>query len=276
MKDVTLASVSILEVRKEVDVSLRAGETAASGIGVLIDKSKKLVLTSASTVKPWVKGELYIKMGGRKFPAQIFFVDEKLNIALLQLETLHNSMRRMEFVSHDPKNRIVYVIGRDEKKLPIAERAIVTGMGVSGNVFQRGVHKLNNLYNKFQNGSLVLNSTGKLIGLLDDNAFLDSNYAPFLLPNAKRSLSAFLSASFKLIKINKQVSKAINRKNGSTAICVKSILYENAEYDNLLPGDIVLAVNGSAVKDSLYMLQSSLKHQLQSLKYYVKKEENIK
>lgn len=256
--DQTNASIVKIKVQRYGEIKeneLMPFDTSGSGF---VYPSQHHVLTNAHVVRD-AKKIIAIDINGTEYPARLIGKDDKTDIALLDVPDLHSQPLIKEENRSLRVGETLYIIGAPYSLDYSLSKGIVSHLNRHlPNYPYLSYIQTDASINPGNSGGPVFHNDGKLIGMVATHFARQGNYTNigFIIPIDTLDILTELiqkngSIKRNYIGIQTLYSERISRKYGySYGILVTSIIDESSNLKkNLLPGDLIIGLDGEKFKD---------------------------
>lgn len=235
------------------------------GSGVIIRKTGDTYYLLTNHHVAGSANEIQVKMyDGREFTGKLVGGDERKDIALVSFESKDASIPVARMGNSDTVQTgdIVFAVGSPLGYMSSVTQGIISAVGRSGgpNGNINDFIQTDAAINQGNSGGPLVNIYGEIIGI---NSWIASSSGGsqglgFSIPinNVKKAIDDFISTGkirygwlgVSLMSVDKEVLSALGKDSGKGALASQIFLGSPADKSGMLPGDVVLSLNGKEVK----------------------------
>lgn len=235
------------------------------GSGVIIRKVGNTFYLLTNQHVAGAANEINVKLfDGREFTGKLIGGDERKDIALVSFESNDSTIPVASMGDSDSVQTgdIVFAVGSPLGYISSVTQGIVSAVGRSGgpNGNINDFIQTDAAINQGNSGGPLVNIYGQVVGI---NAWIASSTGGsqglgFSIPinNVKKAIDDFISTGkirygwlgVSLLNADKDIFEALGLKNKNGALASQVFIGSPADKGGILPGDVVIALNGKEVK----------------------------
>lgn len=235
------------------------------GSGVIIRKTGDTYYLLTNHHVAGTANEIQVKMyDGREFTGKLVGGDERKDIALVSFESKDASIpvARMGDSDSVQTGDIVFAVGSPLGYMSSVTQGIISAVGRSGgpNGNINDFIQTDAAINQGNSGGPLVNIYGEIVGI---NSWIASSSGGsqglgFSIPinNVKKAIDDFISTGkirygwlgVSLLNADKELLAALGQENAKGALASQIFLGSPADKGGMLPGDVVISLNGKEVK----------------------------